>query len=169
MKKTSSSSPTSGSARQRRGRTTVERVDKSRAEQIVAAAGDRRIEKRPRSRGTDPSRLLANYFLDEWEGLCQEVPRLREFRPADSVGQTVGYIRSTLLAPAAGRVYSPEEVRGYIDQFIDAVHRSTVQIKPNQSAFSRFTGMWGREDKMTYGKVDMDANRRFFEDSQKES
>ena len=156
---TSCSPPTEGLAF---GQTTVEPMDKSRAEQIAAAAGDRRIERRPRQKEFNPSRLLANYFLDEWEGLCQEEPRLREFRPADSVGQMVGYFRSTFLAPVAGRVYTPDEVRAYIDLFIDAVHRSEVQVKAKQTAFMRFTGWWGRSPEK---KRDPDVARRYFEEN----
>jgi hypothetical protein len=101
--------------------------------------------KRPRAKEFDPSRRLANHFLNEWENrVAQEVPRLRNVRPAESIKSIVGYIRTTFLAPAAGRVYTEEEVRSYIDGFIEAVRRSAVTIKPTQSAFMRFTGWWGR-------------------------
>jgi len=162
VKRTSFSSPTSGSARQRRGRTTVEKVDKSRAEQIAAAAGDRRIERRPRQKEFNPSRRLASHFLDQWENLCQHQTSLRDFRPADSVGQMVGYFRATFLAPVAGRVYTPDEVREYIDQFIEEVRRGDVQVKRKQSAFMRFCGWWGRDRSPD---MPADVSRRYHEEA----
>ena len=125
--------------------TTMTPVDKSRAEEIAAAAGDRRATKRPLARDPDPSRRLTNHFLQEWENkVAMEIPRLRNIRPAESISATNGYIRSTFLHPKAGRVYTEAEVREFIDQFIESVRRSQTTIKPNQSAFMRFTGWWGR-------------------------
>ena len=122
-------------------------MDKSRAEEIAAAAGNRRAVKQPRAKEFDPSRRLANHFLNEWEQkVAMEIPRLRKIRPAETIKATVGYIRSTFLAPAAGRVYTEDEVRNYIDQFIATAGRMT--FKPNQSAFMRFIGWWGREGKV---------------------
>ena len=127
------------------GRPKVADVDKSRAEEIAAAAGERRVTKRPRQRDIDPSRRVANYFLDQWEQrVAMEIPALRKIRPAETIAQMTGYIRNTFLAPAAGRRHTEAEVCSYIDDFLTAVYTSSVIVKPKQSAFMRFTGWWGR-------------------------
>jgi len=139
--------------------TTLVGVDKSRAEEIAMAAGDRRATKRPRAKDPDPSRRLANYFLNEWEQkVAVEIPRLRKIRPAESIKATVGYIRATFLAPAAGRVYTEDEVRTFIDEFIATAGRMT--FKENQSAFMRFVGWWGREGKVHRARP---SAREYFE------
>ena len=149
VQKTSSSVPAVRLGGDAAAQTTVAVVDKSRAEEIAERAGDRRATKRPPSRQPDPARRLANHFLNEWENrVALEIPRLRKIRPAESIQQMTGYIRATFLIPAAGRVYTEDEVRNYIDQFIEAIRRSSVAVKENQSAFMRFTGWWGREGKV---------------------
>ena len=161
VQKTPSSDPSVRLGGDAAAQTTVEDMDKSRAEEIAAAAGDRRAVKKKLARDPDPARRLTNHFLTEWENrVAMEIPRLRNVRPAESISATVGYIRSTFLRPAAGRVYTEAEVRTFIDQFILAVTTSSVQIKPNQSAFMRFTGWWGREGKVFQQQGD-DAKEYF--------
>ena len=131
------------------GRTTLGEVDKSRAEEIAAAAGDRRATKRDGQwivilHGAWP---LLPPTVGEPCSYGDTTAAERSPR-RESIGHTVGYIRTTFLAPAAGRVYTEDEVRTYIDQFIEAIRRSMVQVKANQSAFMRFTGWWGREGKV---------------------
>ena len=78
----------------------------------------------------------------------------------------MNYVNATWLRPEAGRVYTEDEVRQYIDQFVEAVYRHTVMIKPNQSAWQQFVGWWGRAEEKVY-RHDPGANRRFFEEEQR--
>ena len=77
----------------------------------------------------------------------------------------MGYVRSTFISPSAGRKYTEDEVRAFIDQFMEAVHRGRAMIKANQSAFMAFTGWWGRAGKVY--RHDPGESRRYFEEEQR--
>lgn len=130
-------------------------------EEINAVYGTRVIKRVPRSQDRDPARRLAGYFKEQWDILCEDRPRLREGRDVDSIKEATGYIRSTFLRPAEGRVYTEEEVRGFIDDFMTSIRRGTL-IKPGQSAWKKFTGAWGRR---TVARHDPAASRKYFEES----
>lgn len=136
-------------------------VGKLSASEALAAASEQYIRRRPRAKDPDASRRLVNYFLDQWEQINSD----RDCRPVDTIGAAVGYVRTTFISPSAGRKYTEDEVRAFIDQFMEAVHRRTAMIKPNQSAFMAFTGWWGRAGKVY--RHDPGANRRFFEEEQR--
>ena len=140
----------------------VSQRGKLSASEALARANDSgHIRRRPRAKDPDASRRLVNYFLDRWEQTNSD----RDCRVADTIGSATGYVRSTFISPSAGRKYTEDEVRAFIDQFMEAVHRRTVMIKPNQSAFMAFTGWWGRAGKVY--RHDPGANRRFFEEEQR--
>ena len=125
-----------------------------------------RINRRPAAKDPDAARRLVNYFKNQWyEVVVQEIPRFQYVRDIESLKAGMNYVNATWLRPEAGRVYTEDEVRQYIDQFVEAVYRHTVVIKPNQSAWQRFVGWWGRAEKVY--RHDPGANRRFFEEEQR--
>ena len=149
VEKTSSSPPTSGSARQRRGRTTV-------------LAGGNLPRREGTGGGTAPSisayRQAAtieghSILLGSWPGTsstsgrdwCQHQPRLREFRPAESVGRDRGIHPLHLPGPGCRSPCTPPT--RFVPTSISSSKKSVeamVQVKAKQSAFMRFTGWWGR-------------------------
>ena len=133
----------------------------SASEALAAANSHGYIRRRPRAKDPDASRRLVNYFLDRWEQINSD----QGLRAADTIGSTRGYIRSTFISPSAGRKYTEDEVRAFIDQFMEAVHTGRAMIKPNQSAFMAFTGWWGRAGKVY--RHDPDEHRRYFEEEQR--
>lgn len=132
------------------------------SEAINAANSRGRITRRPRAKDPDPARRLCGYFIDQWEDVVLMAPGMAGVRGIESRGSMTGYIRRTFIAPAEGRSYSEDEVRAFIEEFMRAVVRRTVLVKPGQSAWMRFTGWWGRKPATT----DPDAARRYFEQEQ---
>jgi hypothetical protein len=115
-------------------------VPRLSASEALAAANERgHIKARPKSKDPDPARRLTAYFADQWE-----IHGRDDVRPLEAIGEVTGYIRTTFLTPAAGKRYTEDEVRAFIDQFMLAVVRRQVQMKEGQSAWRRFTGWWGR-------------------------
>ena len=149
-RKTSSSSPTE---RATSGRTTVSAMNREPGEtdaefrqRIAAAAGAKRLAVRPRQSERSPAQRTASHFATGWVTMVEENPEFRDIRPWESKGMTTGYLNSVFFYPEAGRVYEEDEVRAFIEDFIEAVRTSRVQVKAGQSAFMRFTGWWGRSD-----------------------
>ena len=166
VQKTSSSEPTVRLGGDAAAQTRLEEVDKSRAEEIAIGAGTRRAIKRPRAKDPDVSRRTTNYFLDQWEQrVIQEIPRLQNVRPHESLKQSMAYLNATFFRPSAGRVYTEDEVRSYIDAFVASVRKSQTTIKQGQSAFMRFTGWWGRERDVLGTKGD--TGRQYHEEQQR--
>ena len=89
---------------------------------------------------------MTDYFLERWYLMVEEADdeELRSVRAAESRGHCIGYFRFTFFDPAAGKRFSEEQVRDYVDQFIEEVASARVLIKPGQSGFARFAGMWAR-------------------------
>ena len=87
----------------------------------------------------DQARRLRRYFLNAWEEFG-----VADVRVSESTKEVTGYIRSTFLSPAAGRKYTPDEVKVFIDEFMQLVYKQHLRMKPGQSAWRRFTGWWGR-------------------------
>ena len=87
----------------------------------------------------DQARRLRRYFLNAWEEFGAA-----DMRVSESTKEVTGYIRSTFLSPAAGRKYTPDEVKVFMDEFIALVYKQHLRMKQGQSAWQRFTGWWGR-------------------------
>jgi hypothetical protein len=146
--------------------TKIRKIPGMDAGEAISAANDRGYAKRrPRRGDTDPARNLVAYFLDRWEDAVTLSPSLATMRGPESRGEMTGYIRKVFIAPTAGRSYSEEEVRGFIDDFMKAAVRRTAGIKhaDDQSAWRRFTGWWGRRPSHPDSGL---AARQFFEEQQ---
>ena len=146
VQKTSSSAPLGGAPSS--GRTTlpgmVPKAEKERTEALLPP--ERYIEGRSRSKDPDLARRVAGYFLDQWnDKVVFHYPGLRERRAMESLRQTMSYLNATFFYPPGGRQYTEDEVRGLIDEFMEALYRSTANLKPTQSAFMCFCGWWGRD------------------------
>jgi hypothetical protein len=96
---------------------------------------------------------MTNHFADRWTAMVSDHPTFNRLRPWESKGATTGYLNKVFFKPESGRKYTEDEVRSYIDRFVDAVRTGWTTVKPSQSAFMRFTGWWGRGDAGTVDSV----------------
>lgn len=121
------------------------------AAEALAAANERgRIRKRPPAPDRDPARRLVGHFVERWDVEVAARDLHRDVRPLDTVGEAVGYTRTTFLRPAAGRTHTEAEVTVFMDDFMQAVLLGEARLKPGQSAWKCFTGWWGRKPVPVY-------------------
>jgi hypothetical protein len=92
-----------------------------------------------------PERRLSNFFKGCWEQMCMEQPEFREIRCLETHAEAKTYIKTHL------DTFSELEVRQMMREFIIAVSKRDITIKPGQSAWKRFTGAWGRQRRVTTG------------------
>ena len=117
------------------------------ADEIAAAAGDKRLV--PRQPKEPPAFRLARYFIQQWDSVIDRRPELKDVRVGDNRKAVTGYITTTFLNPTDGRSRTEAEVQALIEGFCKRVTRGEVKIKPGQSAWQAFTGLWGRGDSRT--------------------
>jgi hypothetical protein len=91
---------------------------------------------------------------------------LREFywnaRIVENAGKAEQYLSVHFLGDEAMQPQTEAQVQSLIDQFLQAVRRGDVSIRPDQSAWQSFTGMWGKSRDL---RLDEDeAARRYFGD-----
>lgn len=143
-----------------------------KAEQVLSSGhGQRQLPKvMAPPTGT---RHLINYFIVKWMDMTQDPainPALRELywegdrqlvRIVENVGKATQYLNVHFLGPNALQPQTEGQVQTLIDGFMDAVKRGDITIRPTQTVWQCFTGMWGK----TELRLDEDeAARRYFGD-----
>jgi len=90
-------------------------------------------------------RRLSNFFAGCWEQMCLDQPEFRQIRCLETHGEAKTYIKTHF----EGR--TELEVRQMMREFVIAVSKRDITIKPGQSAWKKFTGSWGRQRRVVMG------------------
>jgi len=84
-------------------------------------------------------RKLADYFVVCWQQMVLDTGQHKDTRPLETLGQCKTYIE----AHFGDR--SEVEVHKMMEEFVIAVSKRDITVKPGQSAWMCFTGAWGRQ------------------------
>lgn len=109
---------------------------------------DSKQRKRKRAPKPPPEwRRLTEYFVVIWEQMQLTSGRHRTARPIESLNQCRTYIEAHFQNK------TELEVRQMMNEFVIAVSKGHITLKPGQSAWMCFTGAWGRERHVDTGDI----------------
>lgn len=109
------------------------------ASEIVGDIDSQRRRKKRPPKPPPQSRRLAEYFAVIWQQMQMETGRHKDTRGLESIGQAKTYIEAHF------KDRSELEVRQMMNEFVIAVRKRHITVKPGQSAWMCFTGAWGRQ------------------------
>ena len=109
------------------------------ASDIIGDIDSRRRRKKRPPKQPDRWDRLVDYFGVVWEQMVLDNPRYRPIRPVESRGQVKTYLRAHF------QDRTELEVRKMMEEFVIAVSKRRITVKPGQSAWMKFTGAWGRQ------------------------
>jgi hypothetical protein len=109
------------------------------ADEIVTGIDSKRRGKKRPKRPPPEWRRLADYFVVCWEQMQMDTGQHKDTRPLE----TLGHCKSYILAHFQNS--TELEVRKMMEEFVIAVSKRDIMVKPGQSAWMCFTGAWGRQ------------------------
>ena len=109
------------------------------ADAIVSAIDSRRRKTKRAPKPPPEWKRLGDYFAVLWQQMQQTTGQHKDTRGLESYRQ----VRTYVAAHFADR--SELEIRKLMEEFVVAVSKYDITIKPGQSAWMCFTGAWGRQ------------------------
>jgi hypothetical protein len=99
---------------------------------------------------------LVEYFVVVWQQMVLDHPQWKDVRPLESYGESekelraaLGHAHSYIESHFANK--TELEIRQMMNEFVIAVSKRDVTVKPGQSAWMCFTGAWGRQRRVITG------------------
>lgn len=109
-------------------------------DRIVSQIDSKRRAKPKRKPAEPPQwRKLTEYFLVIWKQMQEDTGQHKTTRPIESINQCRTYIQAHFGER------TELEVRQMMNEFVIAVSKGHITLKPGQSAWMCFTGAWGRQ------------------------